>query len=167
MMMFAVVSILHAEDETMLEAGLWLATVACLAVGLLLAALAAIFAVLNTAATPARALPGVPGLYLWNLLAMFTNIAAVSLWAVQYHRTLQHNVMTKEDINNMWSSDGMAAFGFSFWRSGILMEPFVVGAIFVHFFNLMIIYIGTRERDPTKNATPIVEEKTNGAIMLY
>jgi hypothetical protein len=43
----------------------------------------------------------------------------------------------------------------------------VVGAVVVHFFNITAIYIGTHEAHEKKTPQPMVEEKSNGAIMLY
>lgn len=46
----------------------WLTTVACLALSLVFAALAAVLAVINTATSPIGTLTGVLGLYLWNIV---------------------------------------------------------------------------------------------------
>jgi hypothetical protein len=43
----------------------------------------------------------------------------------------------------------------------------VVGAIVVHFFNITAIYIGTHKTHEKKMPQPMIEEKSNGAIMLY
>jgi hypothetical protein len=67
---FSVEELMELEDETVaLSRSYWWATVAALTAGLLLTTLAAILAALNTAVTPASALSGVPGLYLFNILA--------------------------------------------------------------------------------------------------
>lgn len=47
------------------------------------------------------------------------------------------------------------------------IHRFVVGAVVVHFFNITAIYIGTHEAHEKKTPQPMVEEKSNGAIMLY
>lgn len=150
---------LMRTDREFLLYGLWVATVACLAGGLLFAGLSAVFAVINTATTPIGAVTGVPGLFLWNTLAMFCNLCAVSLWAVQFYQKLQYNVLSLEDRNNMWRSEHMSTYGYSFW--------FVVGSIVVHLVNIAAIYIGTRESRDRKSPQPMIEEKSNGAIMLY
>lgn len=59
----------------------------------------------------------------------------------------------------MWTSEGMAELGISFW--------FVVGATIVSFINILVIYIGTSESREPEPVLPMLEEKTNGAIMLY
>lgn len=43
----------------------------------------------------------------------------------------------------------------------------VLGAVFVHICNIIVIYIGTKEPKRREIVDPIVEEKTGGAIMLY
>ena len=102
-------------DREFLLYGLWVATIACLAGGLLFACLSAVFAVINTATTPIGAVTGVPGLFLWNSLALFFNLCAVSLWVVQFYQKLQYNVLSLEDRKNMWRSEHLANYGYSFW----------------------------------------------------
>lgn len=153
-----VVDLARAEEDLLLF-GLWVATICSLGGALLFCSLAGVFAVINTATTPIGALTGVPGLYLWNTLAMLLDLGAVGLWAVQFHQKLQFNVMTREDRENYWVSTNMATFGASFW--------FVVGAAVVHALNMTAIYFGTREPREKTAPAPMLEEKGNGAIMLY
>ncbi|KAE8750902.1 hypothetical protein FOCC_FOCC002330 [Frankliniella occidentalis] len=152
------VDLARAEEDLLLY-GLWVATICSLGGALLFCALAGVFAVINTATTPIGALTGVPGLYLWNTLAMLLDLGAVGLWAVQFHQKLQFNVMTREDRENYWISTNMATFGASFW--------FVVGAAVVHVLNMTAIFFGTREPREKTAPAPMLEEKGNGAIMLY
>jgi hypothetical protein len=49
----------------------------------------------------------------------------------------------------------------------IHIHRFVVGAIVVHFCNITAIYIGTNTTREKKTPQPMIEEKSNGAIMLY
>jgi hypothetical protein len=42
-----------------------------------------------------------------------------------------------------------------------------VAAAVVHFINITAIYIGTHEARDKKIPQPVIEEKSNGAIMLY
>lgn len=44
---------------------------------------------------------------------------------------------------------------------------FVVGAAVVHALNMTAIYFGTREPREKTAPAPMLEEKSNGAIMLY
>lgn len=43
----------------------------------------------------------------------------------------------------------------------------VVGAAIVHIVNILFIYFGTREARAKAATIPVLEEKGNGAIMLY
>lgn len=42
-------------------------------------------------------------------------IASVVTWLTQYYTKLYMNVLPKEDIDNMWTSEGSAELGYSFW----------------------------------------------------
>ena len=106
--------LVHNEREFLLY-GAWIATIGCLAVGLLFSTLSAVFAVLNTATNQYLTLTGIPGLYMWNLLAMCLHLFAVILWAIQFVQKLQYNVMSREDIDNRWTSSEMASLGYSYW----------------------------------------------------
>ncbi|XP_030754580.1 clarin-2 [Sitophilus oryzae] len=136
----------------------WIGTIGALCLGLLFSLLSAVFAVINTATTTHRYLAGLSGLILWNFLTFFTSLCGIGLWIAQYYTTIQYNVLTREDRNNEWTSEGMAELSFSFW--------FVVGAACAAFVNIIIIVISTSEKE-TETIIPVLEEKTNGAIMLY
>jgi hypothetical protein len=42
-----------------------------------------------------------------------------------------------------------------------------VGAAIVHIANIIFIYMGTKESRAKAASIPVLEEKGNGAIMLY
>ncbi|XP_046383119.1 clarin-3 [Ischnura elegans] len=153
-----VMEILKAEPEFLIW-GLWVATIACLCLAEIFAIVSAAFAVINTAITPVSTIAGIIGLYVWNTLTVMFNLAAVITWAVQFHKKLKDNVMTQEDLEIHWSSKDMAHVGYSFW--------FVVGAVIVSILNIVVIYFGTNKPREKKNVNPVMEEKGNGAIMLY
>lgn len=46
---------------------------------------------------------------------MIFDAAAVGFWVTQFYMKIQENVMTREDRDNMWTSQGMAELGYSFW----------------------------------------------------
>lgn len=48
----------------------------------------------------------------------------------------------------------------------ILFRLAVVAAL-VHFVNVLFVYFGTRESRAKASSMPVLEEKGNGAIMLY
>lgn len=145
------------DELEYMDYGLWVGTIACLSVGLLMAVVGALFAVVNTATTPVEAITGVPGLYLWNGLAAIFDMITVILWAVQFHKHLTSNVLLY-DASAGWSTEGMEVFGYSFWL--------VVVAIFVHVANIVIIAIGTWE-PKQKGQIQTPDSKGGGLIMLY
>nr|CAH7733423.1 unnamed protein product [Callosobruchus chinensis] len=151
-----VVDLLKSEPEFLIY-GFWLGTVASVCAGLLFSTLSAIFAAVNTATTTSRCLAKVNGLYVWNFLAVFFDLLALCFWVGQFFMSIQYNVLSREDKENEWTSEDMAEFGYSFW--------FVAGAAIASFVNIIIIVIANMEKEET--IVPVLEEKTNGAIMLY
>ncbi|XP_076032804.1 uncharacterized protein LOC143020347 isoform X2 [Oratosquilla oratoria] len=97
-----------------MDYGLWVATIASLAAGMLFAVVGALFAVINTATTPVEAITGVPGLYVWNTLAAVFNLVCVICWAVQFHTRLTKNVLVRDSLNG-WTTEGQEIFGYSYW----------------------------------------------------
>lgn len=109
-----VIEMMKMDPDIMIYS-LWALTVIGVLAGLIMAVAAAVFAVINSAITPISALAGIPGLYFWNISAMFFQLLAGSFWVGQYFQRLQYNVMNKDDRRNKWTSEGNASLGFSFW----------------------------------------------------
>ncbi|CAH1986589.1 unnamed protein product [Acanthoscelides obtectus] len=151
-----VIQLLRSEPEFLIY-GFWLGTVVSVCAGLLFSTLSAIFAAVNTATTTSRCLAKVNGLYVWNFFAVFFDLLALCFWLGQFFMSIQYNVLSREDRENEWTSEDMAEFGYSFW--------FVAGAAIASFVNIIIIVIANMEKEET--IVPVLEEKTNGAIMLY
>ncbi|XP_019878297.1 uncharacterized protein LOC109606173 [Aethina tumida] len=152
-----VVHLLRYEPEFLMY-GFWLGTVACICVTLLFTIFAAVFAAINTATTTSRCLTGISGLYLWNFLAFLADLGAIGFWVAQFYVRIQYNVLSREDKDNEWTSEGMAELGYSFW--------FSVGAAVAVFVDIIIIYIANSDKE-VETVIPVLEEKANGAIMLY
>ncbi|XKL66405.1 hypothetical protein PGB90_009825 [Kerria lacca] len=147
-----------AQNElNILVYSLWLSTIIGLSLGLLFSVISAIFSLINTATTPISALTGIAGLYLWNILAVLFEMVAISIWIYQFCVKLQHNMLTLNDRKLAWTTEGMAHLSYSFW--------FVIIGAIIQIINLVIICYATSNK--TKNTSPIIEEKGNGAIMLY
>uniref|UniRef100_A0A0K8S9F7 Clarin-3 n=1 Tax=Lygus hesperus TaxID=30085 RepID=A0A0K8S9F7_LYGHE len=145
------------EMSALMVYSYWLGTVCCMAAGIVFSSLSAVLAVVNSATTPIWTITGVPGLYLWNIVSIIFQSGAVALWVTLYFRKLQFSIMTSDD---RWSTEGRAFFGLSFWL--------VVASIGVQIINVIFIYSATSDmRQKKKAAKPVIEEKTNGAIMLY
>ncbi|XP_028134612.1 uncharacterized protein LOC114329634 [Diabrotica virgifera virgifera] len=152
-----VIELLKYEPE-FLSYGFWLGTTVAVCAGLFFSGLSALFAAINTATTTYRCLTKVTGLYFWNFLAVVSDVIAICLWTAQFFLNVQYSVLSREDRDNEWTSENMAELGYSFW--------FVVGAAIVSFTNIILILIANTERE-VETVIPVLEEKANGAIMLY
>ncbi|KAI8423315.1 hypothetical protein MSG28_014334 [Choristoneura fumiferana] len=89
---------------------------------------------------------------------LFT-LGAIAVWLTEYFLRLQHNVMSDEDLANTWNSDGTADLGLSFWL--------VVAAAITAFANNVCILVAMADERDADTVAPALEEKVNGAIMLY
>ncbi|EFA10001.2 uncharacterized protein LOC100142086 [Tribolium castaneum] len=152
-----VIHLLKYEPEFLIY-WFWIGTVVSVCAGLLFSALSAIFAAINTATSTSRCLASASALYLWNILAMVADVMAIGFWIAQFYLRIQFNVLSREDRDNDWTSERMAELGYSFW--------FVVGAAVASFVNIIIVFIANSEKE-VDTVIPVLEEKTNGAIMLY
>ncbi|KAM3958056.1 uncharacterized protein ACR2FA_007953 [Aphomia sociella] len=94
-----------------------------------------------------------------NSLAVLFILGAISVWLTEFYLRLQHNVMSAEDQENSWSSDGLADLGLSFWL--------VVAASVAAFINDICILVAMSDGRDVDTIAPALEEKVNGAIMLY
>lgn len=153
---FSVPNIIKTEPD-FISSSLWTCLVILLLLSILVSTLNAIVSLINTTTTPISFLAGVPGLYVYNFTSAFLQVISIGLWSYQFSHSLQHNVMALEDRRNSWSSQNRASLGYSFWFVGV--------ATILHIINMAILYYGTTDRSKTAKAS--VDEKPNGAIMLY
>ncbi|KAL3269585.1 hypothetical protein HHI36_008649 [Cryptolaemus montrouzieri] len=151
-----VLHLLKYEPEFM-SYGMWLGTVVAVCGSLVFSALGSVFVII-TITRKSKYARGAIKLYLWNFLALFSQIITIILWLTQFYMKLQFNVLSREDKDNMWSSEGMAELGYSFWC--------ITGAAAATLCNIFIICIANSDRD-VEQVISVVEEKSNGAIMLY
>ncbi|XP_017887531.1 uncharacterized protein LOC108629397 [Ceratina calcarata] len=148
------------QDPTVMSWGLWISTLTTTSAALVTAALAALLAVLNTATSPRSKILSDPGVYFINILTLLMCMASTSTWLAQYYTKLYFNVLPKEDIDNMWTSEGSAELGYSFWL--------VVCAGVVHLISIALVGWGSgRDKIERLETIPALEEKTAAAIMLY
>ncbi|KAG8171415.1 hypothetical protein JTE90_023061 [Oedothorax gibbosus] len=138
---------------------LWLLTIMSLALAMLFGLISAVFAVINTVVTPVEVITGISGLYLWNGIGALFSAGSVISWAALYYTKLQHNVMTKEELDQQWISKDKAWFGYSFWFAVV---TFVL-------FSANIILTSLAVRQPWEKRKPklSVNKNPEGAIMLY
>ena len=148
------------QDPTVMSWGLWISTLTTTSAALVTAGLAALLAVLNTATSPRSKILSDPGVYFINILTLLMCMASTSTWLAQYYTKLYFNVLPKEDIDNMWTSEGSAELGYSFWL--------VVCAGVVHLISIALVGWGSgRDKIERLETIPALEEKTAAAIMLY
>ncbi|XP_026322861.1 uncharacterized protein LOC113232382 [Hyposmocoma kahamanoa] len=133
----------------------------CGCAGQLGAALAAAggAAILAALASAARARASPRPLLISNSLAVLFTLGAISVWLTEYFLRLQYNVMSDEDLANTWTSDGMADLGLSFWL--------VVAASISALANIICVMVAMADGRDEDTIAPALEEKVNGAIMLY
>jgi len=140
----------------LINTGLWGATIGLVAAGVALAAVAAVFAIVNTATTPVEAISGVPGLYLWNGLAAGMQVLGAVCWGAHHATALSANVLVL-DAAEGWTTRGQERLGYSFWL--------VVVAAVVHLGNIALIAFGTYE--PKVKEKIQEPDKATNDILLY
>jgi len=141
---------------------LYIGTISAVVAAIFFGIISAMLAIINTGSNPVEAICHVPGLYLWNGLALLSAVSAFVTWIVQFYLKLTHNVLLYENREKgKWSSEGGAGFGYSF--------AFVVIAAFVYLVDILIIYIANRDPQKTKQAKLIhsLPGKQSGDTMLY
>ena len=146
------------RNPTLMNFGLWLFTILCVAIAMIFGVVSIIFAIINTIMTPIEIISGPQGLYLWNGMgALFCTGACVS-WIVQFRTKLRRNVLTPEEIHDGWSSEARARLGLSFFM--------VVAALFLFLLNILLISLSSR-RPSSKSSQKKVDPSPEGVIMLY
>ena len=101
------------QERTFLIYELYIATIATVCGGIFFGIISAMMAIVNTASNPIEAIchiPGwrkeiskiwkttktLPGLYLWNGIALCSSMASVITWMVQFYLRLTHNVLIRD-----------------------------------------------------------------------
>jgi len=141
---------------------LYIATIACVVAGIFFGIISAMLAIVNAGSNPVEAICHVPGLYLWNGIALFSSTAAFVTWIVQYYLKMKDNLLIYQfREEGKWSSQGGASFGFSF--------ALVVLAAGIYLLDIGIVYIATKDPYRNKNAKLLsaLPGKQAGDTMLY
>merc|ERR1711994_202200 len=97
--------------------------------------IAAMMAIVNTASNPTEQICHIPGLYLYNGIALFSTLVAIVTWMVQFYLKLTHNVLTYKDREKNWVSEGRAEFAYSFWLAVIAAVVFIINIIIINIAN--------------------------------
>jgi len=148
----------QAKNPNLMAFGLWFFTVLCVAIAMIFGLVSSVFAIINTVMTPIEVITGVQGLFLWNGLGgLFSTGASIS-WLIQFRNRLRRNVLTSDEQNDGWTSDGRAWLGYSYF--------FVIASLVLYVFNILLIYLAIR---PSKSrpARQSNDKNPEGVIMLY
>lgn len=121
------------EDE-FLSNGLWLSTVIFLSFTCIFALVSGFFSMLNIFWRPYRTLTSVFGLYIWNGIATALCFLTIIFWMSLHLIFITNNIAITDTlrVTTLYTSDGLASLGFSFW---ILLI-----SIFCHVANMGLVY---------------------------
>lgn len=152
------------KDRSFLIYELYISTIATVCGGIFFGVISAMMAIVNTASNPIEAICHIPGLYLWNGIALCSSLISAVTWMVQFYVRLTHNVLVREvrSEGRDWSSEGEAVFGFSFWM--------VVISAGLYLVNILIIQHATRDPYSVRQAKQLHQPlagKQAGDTMLY
>ena len=76
---------------------LYIGTISAVVAAIFFGIVSAMLAIINTGSNPVEAICHVPGLYLWNGLALLSTVSASVTWIVQFYLKLTHNVLLYEN----------------------------------------------------------------------
>merc|ERR1712168_1010986 len=82
------------HERSLMVYELYIATISCVVAAIVFGIISAMLAIVNAGSNPVEASCHVPGLYLWNGIALFSSCAAFISWIVQYSLKMQHNLLT-------------------------------------------------------------------------
>lgn len=148
-----------AKNPQLFTFSLWLFTIMSLALAMLFALISAVFAVINTVVTPVEVITGIAGLYLWNGIGALFSAGSILSWVAQYYTKLRINVMTREELEQQWVSEGKAWLGYSFW--------FAVVSCVLFILNLVITTLAIRQPWERRKPKLAMNKNPEGVIMLY
>lgn len=150
---YSILNIIKTEEDFM-DYWLWLITALGAGLSLFSSAVAAVSAVIGTI----RKQGGMALMVVSNAVAGIGQIVALVCWIFQFYQHLQHNVLLKDE-QKRWSSEGQAAFGYSFF--------FIIFAFFIVVVNLVLLASATRLERRNRRSLEPIEEKEGNSIMLY
>lgn len=125
------------EERTIgqfLSAGLWLTTVIFMSLSCVLALISGLFSMINIIFNPYRMLTSTFGLYIWNGIAAGLVLLTMIFWLSLHLIFITNNIAITDTLaaDRLYSSDGLASLGFSYW---ILLV-----SIFSHLINIALVY---------------------------
>lgn len=142
------------NEENFMDYWLWLFTALGAGFSLFSSTVAAVASVIGTI----KKKGGMALMVVSNFAAGIGQLVSIISWVLQFYHYLRHNVLL-ENEQKLWSSEGQAAFGYSFF--------FVICAFILVVLNIVLLILAARiENRNCKRAEPI-EEKDGNSIMLY
>ncbi|KAI1305962.1 hypothetical protein HDE_01104 [Halotydeus destructor] len=147
------------RNPSLMPFGLWLFTVMCCSIAILFGLISSIFGIINTVMTPIETITGLHGLYLWNGMGALFCMSSCLSWLIQFRTKLRRNVLSPEEQNDGWSSEGRASLGFSFFL--------VTLAMVLYLFNIFLVSLASRRPWRRTTIRTVSDKNPEGVIMLY
>ncbi|CAL8126085.1 unnamed protein product [Orchesella dallaii] len=141
--------------------GLYLATIAFIALGMIFAIVAGVLALYNTYRTPIQPVLSVSGLYVWNGIAAASVLLAMIMWIIQLTTCLRKNAAISDTLSGSHNSDGVGSLGISFWCL-ILAIVFAVANIGVIRYRTWKI-----QKMEENNIRVMTDKLESGDILLF
>ncbi|KAK6765791.1 hypothetical protein RB195_025607 [Necator americanus] len=114
---------------------LWIFILFFIALGILWICVGIVTSILSSFTPQQDSIAGPIGIYLWSLLALLSLTASCIMFYIQFHTTMQKNLLTAEQIQAGYSTQGLAKLGSSFY--------FMLGALVALYFPPLFVFIST------------------------
>jgi hypothetical protein len=148
---------------TFLSAGLWLTTVIFMSLSCVLALISGFFSMINIIFNPYRMLTSTFGLYIWNGIAAGLVLLTMIFWLSLHLIFISNNIAIADTlgVDGIYSSDGLATLGFSFW---ILLV-----SIFSHLINIALVYYRNYllQNEPKTSVITVTKNESTNRVNYY
>ncbi|ODN00715.1 Clarin-3 [Orchesella cincta] len=150
-----------APERVFINFGLYLATIAFIALGMIFAIVAGVLALYNTYRTPIQPVLSVSGLYVWNGIAAASILLAMIMWIIQLSARLRKNAAISDTLSGSHDSSGVGSLGISFWV--------LILAIIFAIANIGVIRYRTWKivKLEENNVRVMTEKLESGDILLF
>merc|ERR1712233_263932 len=125
------------HERSLMVYELYIATISCVVAAIVFGIISAMLAIVNTGSNPVEAICHVPGLYLWNGLALFASVAAFVTWIVQYYH---HQHCFKGPIQDKKGKTSQCSPWKASWRHNVVLKFL----IFVLVYQELVIRVATK-----------------------
>ncbi|OQV16685.1 hypothetical protein BV898_09196 [Hypsibius exemplaris] len=122
-------------DPGDLNFGIWVSTLAFLAMAAVFGLLAAVFTMINVLYVPISNVVGIAGLYIWNSIAGVCTLLVIGLWAGLFHSHLQYNIIPSNVLSEL-TTCFKARYGMAFWFCLVAMLLFFINMVLIRFNGL-------------------------------